>query len=214
VGLNKAGFASALIFTSLIGTTAGPAQAAYVVTLTQDGSNLVAAGSGTLDLTDLSFDSDESGTGDSVVVVPQVGLIAIGLGGGQEISAFTGLTGPTNFGTSGPGGNMEADNATGDYVGVYGVLSSIFVPASYISGSPLSDSATWDNQSFSSVGATPGAYKWTWGSGTHADSFTLEIGGSGPSPVPEPATWAMLLLGFAGLGYVGWRTQRKTAATA
>jgi hypothetical protein len=26
-----------------------------------------------------------------------------------------------------------------------------------------------------------------------------------PTPVPEPSTWAMLLLGFAGLGYAGYR---------
>jgi hypothetical protein len=32
--------------------------------------------------------------------------------------------------------------------------------------------------------------------------------------VPEPSTWAMLLLGFAGLGFAGYRAQRKTAALA
>jgi hypothetical protein len=29
--------------------------------------------------------------------------------------------------------------------------------------------------------------------------------------VPEPSTWAMMLLGFAGLGYAGWRGPRKAA---
>jgi PEP-CTERM motif len=29
------------------------------------------------------------------------------------------------------------------------------------------------------------------------------------SGVPEPSAWAMLLAGFAGLGFVGWRAQRK-----
>jgi unsaturated chondroitin disaccharide hydrolase len=32
------------------------------------------------------------------------------------------------------------------------------------------------------------------------------------SVVPEPSTWAMMLLGFAGLGYAGYRASRKTAA--
>jgi hypothetical protein len=32
--------------------------------------------------------------------------------------------------------------------------------------------------------------------------------------IPEPSTWAMMLLGFAGLGFAGWRAQRKTAALA
>jgi PEP-CTERM motif len=35
-----------------------------------------------------------------------------------------------------------------------------------------------------------------------------------PSPVPEPSTWAMLLIGFAGLGYASYRASRKSAAVA
>jgi hypothetical protein len=31
------------------------------------------------------------------------------------------------------------------------------------------------------------------------------------SNVPEPSTWAMMLFGFAGLGFVGWRGYRRTA---
>jgi Domain of unknown function (DUF4082)/PEP-CTERM motif len=34
------------------------------------------------------------------------------------------------------------------------------------------------------------------------------------SAVPEPSTWAMMLLGFAGIGVAGWRAQRKAAALA
>ena len=32
--------------------------------------------------------------------------------------------------------------------------------------------------------------------------------------VPEPATWAMLMLGFAGLGFAGYRASRNTAFAA
>jgi fibro-slime domain-containing protein len=32
--------------------------------------------------------------------------------------------------------------------------------------------------------------------------------------VPEPSTWAMMLLGFAGLGFAGWRASRRTIASA
>jgi YVTN family beta-propeller protein len=31
------------------------------------------------------------------------------------------------------------------------------------------------------------------------------------SSVPEPSTWAMMLLGFAGLGFAGWRHAKKTS---
>lgn len=30
--------------------------------------------------------------------------------------------------------------------------------------------------------------------------------------VPEPSTWAMMLIGFAGLGYAGYRASRRSAA--
>jgi hypothetical protein len=32
--------------------------------------------------------------------------------------------------------------------------------------------------------------------------------------VPEPSTWAMMLVGFAGLGYAGYRVSRKSGAIA
>jgi hypothetical protein len=32
--------------------------------------------------------------------------------------------------------------------------------------------------------------------------------------IPEPSTWAMMLLGFAGLGYAGYRGRRSAVAVA
>ena len=34
------------------------------------------------------------------------------------------------------------------------------------------------------------------------------------STVPEPSTWAMMLLGFAGLGFSGYRASRRTGMAA
>lgn len=34
------------------------------------------------------------------------------------------------------------------------------------------------------------------------------------SAVPEPSTWALVALGFAGLGFAGYRARRKTGAVA
>lgn len=49
----------------------------------------------------------------------------------------------------------------------------------------------------------PGNPAWT---GPAADAnLTL-------TAVPEPSTWAMMALGFAGLGFAGYRTSRKSAA--
>jgi hypothetical protein len=38
------------------------------------------------------------------------------------------------------------------------------------------------------------------------DQLILDVtAGGGPPPVPEPSTWALMLLGFVGLGFAGWR---------
>jgi PEP-CTERM motif len=50
--------------------------------------------------------------------------------------------------------------------------------------------------------------------------YTLVADGSGGfgfdfavgAPVPEPSTWAMMLIGFAGLGYAGYRRAREPFA--
>ncbi|HEY1783403.1 MAG TPA: PEP-CTERM sorting domain-containing protein [Roseiarcus sp.] len=43
--------------------------------------------------------------------------------------------------------------------------------------------------------------------GTPAPTFNAAFSLSGTT-IPEPSTWAMMLLGFAGLGYAGWRRAR------
>jgi len=44
------------------------------------------------------------------------------------------------------------------------------------------------------------------------NSFKSDVSGDFSSSVPEPSTWAMMLLGFTGLGYVGFRKARARSA--
>lgn len=58
-----------------------------------------------------------------------------------------------------------------------------------------------------------------WIDPSQADQFSLLISPGVPniplaSGVPEPSTWAMMMLGFGVLGFMGWRGSRKTAAHA
>ena len=57
----------------------------------------------------------------------------------------------------------------------------------------------------------------SYGSGSVSTVFTTSPGDPGIGwviAVPEASTWAMMLLGFAGLGYAGWRGSRKAALHA
>ena len=48
---------------------------------------------------------------------------------------------------------------------------------------------------------------------THQGPFNAAFSLSG-SVIPEPSTWAMMLLGFAGLGFAGYRQARKASAAS
>jgi hypothetical protein len=181
------------------GLSAQPAKAGFVVDLTQQGSNVVATGSGAIDLTTLTFVFSNSGVG---LLSPNNGNLAIG--SGLE-SFYAGLvSGPANFGS---GGLTRSSSNTGNPVEFFSGL--LGVPRGYVSDSPLSDTSTYLSQTLGSLGATPGTYEWTWAGGEN-QNFTLVVG----SAVPEPSTWAMLLLGFAGLGYAGYRKTRSDNALA
>jgi hypothetical protein len=183
------------------GLTAPPAEAAYVVDLTQVGANVVATGSGALDLSGLTPDGLFFV---GPVLEPSAGIIGTGVS--NLANVLSGVTGPANFGS---GGIAAPSSGSGDNVGIPDP-SFLFVPDTYISDGPLSDTSIYNNQTFTSLGVTPGTYVWTWGTGAHADSFTLQIGPT----VPEPSTWALMTLGFVGLGIAGWRSRRQSVSAA
>ena len=47
-----------------------------------------------------------------------------------------------------------------------------------------------------------------------AETQLDRVAGGVTATVPESSTWAMMLLGFAGLGFAGYRKSRKAAALA
>jgi hypothetical protein len=53
------------------------------------------------------------------------------------------------------------------------------------------------------------------GNETNLPPTVFLAGVNSPSLIPEPSTWAMMVLGFVGLGFVGRRQMKKRAvATA
>jgi len=173
-----------------------PAQA-YTVTLQQMGSNVVATGSGAINLTGL-FHFDSHATAPAVIA--NEAYISISVGGLQDI--YSGFTGPATFGN---GGEFDTNLGSGDPVGIWGNsrlfgIGLIFVPPSYVSNHTLSDSMTFNNATFASLGVTPGTYTWTWGTGLPNQNFTLIIGGAGvPDGGSTVSLLACALLGLAAL---------------
>src|SRR5271165_5364839 len=133
-----------------------PAQAAYTVTLAQVGPNVIATGSGTIDLAGLNF---VGGNTAPAQIEAHFGLIFTGPSSPEPVDNYTGITGPASFGSGTP--PTPASSGSGDLVGI-NLGHAVFVPAGYVSGSALLDSSTYDNQTFSSLGVTPGTYTWTW----------------------------------------------------
>jgi hypothetical protein len=190
----------------LIGLSAPSAHAGYVVDLTEQGSDVVATGSGAIDLTGLTFfESRQEAAG----LLPAINFVDTGPVSIGVVHVYSGITGPSNFGS---GGFTAPSSGSGDRVGIGNDGKVLFVPLDYRSNFPLSDTATYDNQTFSSLAATPGTYKWAWGDGAN-QNFTLVVG----TVVPEPSTWAMMVVGFAGLGFLGYQgtgRRRRTARNA
>jgi len=171
----------------------------FTIDVTQDGGNVVATGSGSIDLTGLTFyDGDLQiysfawASSGAIVVGPALSLY----------DAYSGLTGPTSFGA---GGFTFSTTGTGDIAGpdFAGPLQVLIVPEGYASGDPLSDSATWDSSTLSSLGLTPGTYTWTWDGG--AGSLVLDIGNVS---VPEPMS--ITLFGSA-VALLALRRRRRPA---
>lgn len=162
------------------------------ITVYQNGANVVATGSGDVDLTDLT-PVDAGYT--SGLITPENGEIILGPSDNAGVTEYEGLSGPASFGT---GSTSSASMGTGDTLGTFEESQgSLFLPTGYTSGNSLSDSATWDSATFASLGITPGIYTYSYGTGSDAGEIIVDA--------PEPSTWALMLGGAALLGFCASR---------
>jgi hypothetical protein len=76
-----------------------------------------------------------------------------------------------------------------------------------VDGNPGSNLGTIENYVFTATG-TSETLKLSQGSATEASPIVDNIS---IAAIPEPSTWAMLLLGFAGVGFMAYRRKSKPA---
>jgi hypothetical protein len=159
----------------------------------------------TLDTTDLI--DNGSPFSEVAAVSPAGGQMFSGSTSSTLVEFFSGVTGPISFG---PGIETLASSSSGDFVGLEGNGEGfLFTPVGFTSGA-LSETSTYRrNLRFARTHA--GDLCLHLGRRDHADSFTIDS--SSASATPEASTWAMMLLGFAGLGYAAFNSKRVPVVT-
>jgi hypothetical protein len=201
--LRTVGLATAAALLLGSGLFVPPAQAGYVVTLTEQNGNVVATGSGPIDLTGLSHAAPP---GVSLFaqsqILPDAGVIVTGPASSTLIDPYLGLIGPASFGSG--INTIFASSGSGDLVGISGLDGALTVPGGYVSGNPLSDTSTYAGQTFASLGVTPGTYEWTWGTGAN-QNITLT---TSAVAVPEPSSFVLLGGGL----FAMWLARRRLKA--
>jgi hypothetical protein len=110
-----------------------------------------------------------------------------------------------------PGGSTTTAPSTGD------AWLATDTPAAYATPFTFSSNGSWKTVEFNFAVTSPGAFglkleDFVGSGGVAGDAYfrNLEL----TSPVPEPSTWAMLILGFAGVGFMAFRRKRLAAIAA
>jgi hypothetical protein len=162
--LNSNGF-----WSSFVGSTGATGD--FIVTVSQVGPHVVWSGSGSLNTTALTLDSTNT---ISAGFNANTAIWAIGSTVSVTAGYYSGsITYPSTFGTNG----VPASTGSGDTVGVLpgGSGRIIVLPNSYVSGTPISGSTTYNGQTIAGMGLSAGTYTWSWGSGGNASSIVMTI---------------------------------------
>jgi len=180
------------------------ARAAFIVNVVQDGSNVVATGSGSLDLNGLTYNIYAPGgisyPGELSPNPSDIDPVGAHLGPVAPSAEYDGTIsgpssfGPGNFNVSDPNydsGGTDATSSSGDPVDLLFNTHSIIVSSTYVSGTQLSDITTFGNETFASMGLTPGTYVYHWGL-TNADDYDTLTINIGSASMPEPTSLATL----------------------
>ena len=167
---------------TLTPTATTPLPSTFYMEVTEVGGNVIISGSGNVNTTSLT------NTGNSTQgcrVIPEIAFIALGPTDlSEDVTAYSGINGPSDIGSSTvTNANLYTGNGA---FGIQGLDDSVLVPVGYISNTPISGTSTYFGKTISGLGLIPGTYTWTWGSGSNAGTFVVQVGPLPPSATPTP----------------------------
>lgn len=177
---------------------ASGADAAVTFDISQSGADVVTTVSGTFDSTGLSGTGIPAGQRG---VLGNIGFLIAGNRADQLIY-YTGLANGPSFGN---GTYTAATSSTGTSVGFRSDASAFFIDSAYAMG-PIAGSSVYAGTTLAAMGLTIGTYNFTIG----GNSVTLNIGQMPAAAVPEPAAWAMMIVG---MGMIGFALRRQKVTT-
>ena len=167
------------------------AHSAILLTVRQDGNDVVVIGSGSANINDLTSSvQDDDYT--NALTDYQIHAGPVAHSDDQDtpdvaVDLWSGITGPTIFGTN---PNIYETPSSGFLDDLFGIVadngmgqSLLVLPPNYISDTSLDGTSRFSNITLAQLGLSPGVFTWNWGMGQNADSFELRIE---PVPVPAP----------------------------
>lgn len=175
-----------------------PAWAAVKISFVQAGANVEVTATGTFDLS-LATRGGFT-TSSASFINTATNQLSIGDSSNQIFNY--GFTGPSSIGL---GSSKPFNVSTGTKIGLSS-RTTFFLDRFYVSNSAINTFARIDNMTLTSVGLTRGTYEYMIG----GNSLVITVG-QAVAAIPEPATWAMMLVGFSMVGATARYRRRKAS---
>lgn len=180
------------------------AHAVYTINLSQVGSDVVMSGSGQLNTTGMT--STVLNSSCSSRFDPPNTTVCLGSGnyGLRFGSGITGAGVPSAMGT------LQVFGTSASGMPVVMSTNDLYLPAGYVSNSPITSSATFNATTLAAMGAVNGTYTMTLTSG---DTIVINVGAVAPAAAPVPTLdelgkLALVLVLLTG-GYFALRRRRE-----
>ena len=109
------------------------------------------------------------------------------IGSGTPVIGIQSLNGPP----------VQIDEDPNQNLNVPDLRGRLVVPLGYQSGDPLNATDIYTNTSFADIGLQAGTFVWSWDTGSTTESVTVNI-----TPIPEPSTWIIVVLGVGSLVFL------------